>query len=247
MNQISETGHAMNMINFQSLLTFIDSLGDLYNPSRECIKRESLQTLLDNTQESFNSLYITQSNYTLAVDDRIAAFEPLSKLVTRVFNSLKASDSSVETDESVRTIVRKIQGKRATPLVSSEHTDSESTEVKEIKHKSTSQMSYNSRLENFEWFIIFLSKIPEYNPNEEDLKIESLKTLHSDLKAKNNLVMTAHSKMETERTQRNKMLYQPLTGIVDISIDIKSYIKSLFGASSHQYKQISKLHFKARL
>ena len=58
MNQISETGHAMNMINFQSLLTFIDSLGDLYNPSRECIKRESLQTLLDNTQESFNSLRI---------------------------------------------------------------------------------------------------------------------------------------------------------------------------------------------
>ena len=185
MNQISETGHAMNVINFQSLLTFIDSLGDLYNPSRECIKRESLQTLLENTQESFNSLYIAQSNYTLAVDDRI--------------------------------------------------------------DKSTSQMSYNSRLENFEWFIIFLSKTPEYNPNEEDLKIESLKTLHSDLKAKNNLVMTAHSKMETERTQRNKMLYQPLTGIVDISIDIKNYIKSLFGASSHQYKQISKLHFKVRL
>ena len=108
-------------------------------------------------------------------------------------------------------------------------------------------MSYNSRLENFEWFIIFLSKIPEYNPNEEDLKIESLKALHSDLKAKNNLVMTAHSKMETERTQRNTMLYQPLTGIVDISIDIKNYIKSLFGASSHQYKQISTLRFKVRL
>ena len=71
MNQISETGHAMNVINFQSLLTFIDSWGDLYNPSRECIKRESLQTLLENTQESFNSLYIAQSNYTLAVDDRI--------------------------------------------------------------------------------------------------------------------------------------------------------------------------------
>ena len=69
MNQISETGHAMNMINFQSLLIFIDSLGDLYNPSRECIKREALQTLLDNTQESFNSLYIVQSNYSLAVDD----------------------------------------------------------------------------------------------------------------------------------------------------------------------------------
>ena len=34
-------------------------------------------------------------------------------------------------------------------------------------------MSYNSRLENFEWFIIFLSKTPEYNPNEEDLKIKA--------------------------------------------------------------------------
>lgn len=247
MNQISETGHAMNVINFQSLLTFIDSLGDLYNPSRECIKREALQTLLDNTHESFNSLYKAQSNYTLAVDDRIAAFEPLSKLVTRIFSALKASDSSMKTDESVKTIVRKIQGKRATPIVSTKHTNSESTEVKEIKHISTSQMSYDSRLENFDWFIIFLSKIPEYNPNEEDLKIESLKALHSELKAKNNLVMTAHSNMETERSQRNKMLYQPLTGIVDISIDIKNYIKSLFGASSYQFKQISNLRFKVRL
>lgn len=247
MNQISETGHAMNVTNFESLLTYIDSLGNLYNPSRECIKREALQTLLDNTHESMNTLYNAQSKYRLAVDERFAAFQPLNKLVTRVSNALKASDSSVQTDESVKTIIRKIQGKRAKPIKVSDHIDPETNEITEIKHISTSQMSYDSRLENFDWLIIFLSKIPEYTPNEEELKIESLKAIYTDLKAKNYLVLTTLSYLESERSQRNKMLYQPLTGIVDISIDIKNYIKSLFGATSHQYKQISKLHFKIRL
>lgn len=247
MNQITETGHAMNVSNFESLLTYIDSIGDLYNPSRDCLKKDALKILLDNTKESFHSLYTAQSHYSLEVANRMIAFQPLSKLVTRIFSALKASDSSMESDESVKSIIRKIQGKRVTPKGSTEHADSELTEVEEIKHISTSQMSYDSRLENFNRLIIFLSKIAEYNPNEQELKIESLKTLHADLKTKNNLVMRSLSNMETERSQRNRMLYQPLTGIVDISIDIKNYIKSLFGASSHQFKQISKLHFKNRL
>ena len=45
---------------------------------------------------------------------------------------------------------------------------------------------------------------------------------------------------------RNKILYEENTGLVDIALDSKTYIKSVFGSTSPQYKQVSKLYFKNR-
>jgi hypothetical protein len=39
------------------------------------------------------------------------------------------------------------------------------------------------------------------------------------------------------------MIYNELTGLVDISFDVKLYVKSVFGATSPQYKAISGLKF----
>ena len=44
---------------------------------------------------------------------------------------------------------------------------------------------------------------------------------------------------------RNNVLYANDTGLVDVASDVKSYVKSVYGASSPQYKQVSKLGFKA--
>jgi hypothetical protein len=43
---------------------------------------------------------------------------------------------------------------------------------------------------------------------------------------------------------RNIKLYSPETGIVDTAQTVKNYVKSVFGATSPQYKQISKLIFR---
>ena len=40
-----------------------------------------------------------------------------------------------------------------------------------------------------------------------------------------------------------KVEYNENTGLVDVALDSKTYIKSIFGATSPQYKQISKLRF----
>ena len=39
-------------------------------------------------------------------------------------------------------------------------------------------------------------------------------------------------------------MYKANTRMVDIALDSKAYIKSAFGATSPQYKQVSKLEFK---
>ncbi len=246
MASTTETGHANNVANFESLITSATAFGTSYNPSKDSIKVPALQTLLTASKESLNALNIAQSAYSNAVAARESAFEPFSKLITRVNNALKASDTTVQVDESAQTIVRKLQGKRASAKLSDEDKKALEAEGKEVNQISAAQLSYDSKLENLDKLIMLLTSVPLYSPNEEDLKVESLKTLYSQFKALNNDVLTATIQLSNARISRNDILYKPLTGLVDIAFDAKVYIKSVFGATSPQFKQVSKLSFTIR-
>ena len=246
MTNTSETGHAKNVTNLESLITSIIALGTTYNPSRDSIKLAALQTLLDQSKESLNAVNIAQAAYSNAVTARKVAFEPFGKLITRVMNSLKASGTSTQVVQSARTIVRKLQGRRASAKITEEEKKALEAEGKEVNQISASQMSFDNRIENFDRLIMLLSSIPLYNPNEEELKVETLKALHNQLKEKNSEVILPIVQLSNSRIARNKILYKENTGIVDIAVDSKTYIKSVFGATSPQYKQVSRLYFKNR-
>lgn len=246
MANTSETGHAKNVTNLESLITSIIALGTTYNPSRDSIKLAALQTLLDQSKESLNAVNIAQAAYSNAVAARKVAFEPFGKLITRVMNSLKASGTSTQVVQSARTIVRKLQGRRASAKITEEEKKALEAEGKEVNQISASQMSFDNRIENFDRLIMLLSSIPLYNPNEEELKVETLKALHNQLKEKNSEVILPIVQLSNSRIARNKILYKENTGIVDIAVDSKTYIKSVFGATSPQYKQVSRLYFKNR-
>ena len=243
MTNTSETGHAKNVTNLESLITSIIALETSYNPSRDSIKLPALQALLTASTESLNAVNIAQAAYSNAVAARKVAFEPFSKLITRVMNSLKASGASTQVVQSARTIVRKLQGRRASAKITEEEKKALEAEGKEVNQISASQMSFDNRIENFDRLIMLLSSIPLYNPNEEELKVETLKALHNQLKEKNTEVILPIVQLSNSRIARNKILYSENTGLVDVALDSKTYIKSIFGATSPQYKQISKLRF----
>ena len=243
MANTSETGHAKNVTNLESLITSIIALETSYNPSRDSIKLPALQALLTASTESLNAVNIAQATYSNAVAARKVAFEPFGKLITRVMNSLKASGTSTQVVQSARTIVRKLQGRRASAKITEEEKKALEAEGKEVNQISASQMSFDNRIENFDRLIMLLSSIPLYNPNEEELKVETLKALHNQLKEKNSEVILPIVQLSNSRMTRNKILYSENTGLVDVALDSKTYIKSIFGATSPQYKQISKLRF----
>lgn len=120
MTNTSETGHAKNVTNLESLITSIIALETSYNPSRDSIKLPALQALLTASKESLNAVNIAQATYSNAVAARKVAFEPFGKLITRVMNSLKASGTSTQVVQSARTIVRKLQGRRASAKITEE-------------------------------------------------------------------------------------------------------------------------------
>ena len=243
MASTSETGHAKNVSNFDELLSFVTSYGATYNPSKASIKLVALQTMATNSKNAINTVNAALPAYSNAVSAREVAFVPLNKLVTRVMNALKATDTTAQVDDSVKTLVRKIQGSRATPKKSEEEIKLLSAEGKEVNEISSSQMSYDNRIDNFDKLIKLLTSIQLYAPNEADLKVTALTVLYNDLKIKNTAVVNAYAPLSNARIARNVVMYQENTGIVDLAFDVKVYVKSLYGADSPQYRQISKLKF----
>ena len=243
MASTSETGQATNVANFETLISFITAFGTVYNPSKNRLTIPELQKILSEAKASLNTVNVAFSAHSNASAARESAFEPLSKLITRANNALKATDTTTQVDDSAKTLVRKLQGTRASAKLTDEEKKALEAEGKSTTQISTSQMGFTDRLENFDKFITLLSSIPDYAPNEEDLKIPSLSASLDDLKAKNSAVLPTEVQLSNARIARNEIQDRPLTGLADLAFDAKVYIKSVFGATSPQYKQISKLAF----
>ena len=239
----SDINHAKNVTNFETLISVVVSLGATYNPSKDSLKLPALQTLHSAATDSMTALKNAESATSTAVDTRELAFKSIGSLFTRINNALKASNSTVQADETAKTIFRKLHGKRASAKLTEEQKAALLAEGKEINQNSNSQMGYDDRVENFESLISFLQTVPEYNPNEEELKITTLQVLLADLKAKNMTAMQAHIAESTARGARKTLQNTPLTGLVDVANDVKSYIKSVYGIKSTEYKLVSKLRF----
>jgi hypothetical protein len=243
MTSISETGHAINVANFDELISFASSYGTDYNPSKPSIKPEALSTLSGYAKKALDRVNTALPDYSNAVAAREAAFAPLNKMVTRVLNSLKATDTTSQVDENAKTFARKIQGIRAVPKLTAAEKKSVEEAGKEVVEISSSQMSYDSRLDNFDKLIKLLNSVGLYAPNEADLKVSALTSFYNELKTKNTAVVNAITPLSNARIVRNDILYKDLTGLVDIASDVKTYIKSVFGATSSQYKQVGGLKF----
>ncbi|MEI6062160.1 MAG: hypothetical protein WCR72_15775, partial [Bacteroidota bacterium] len=142
-------------------------------------------------------------------------------------------------------LVRKLQGVRATPRMTEEEKAALPEGEKVPKEISSSQLSFDNRLDNLDKLIQLLGSIPVYAPNERELQLPALTALYDGLVAKNTDVVAATVPLYNARITRNQVLYAPGTGLVDTAADVKSYVKSVFGAVSSQFKQVSILKFRS--
>ncbi len=239
----NETGHAINVANFEDLISFCTGYGAAYNPTKERIKIDALNTKHQAAKVASEAVNNALPAHTTAVNARQLAFEPLKKLVTRIPYAIKASDADTKVAADATTVVRKLQGTRATPKPK----DNPATPENEAESaNSASQLSFDSKVENLDKLIKLLQAIPSYKPNEADITIGALVTLHSQLKTANTNVINAYTPVSNARIVRNQELYNTNTGLIAIVNDVKAYLKSVFTANSPQFKQISKLKFIKR-
>ena len=248
MASTTETGHAKNVANFEDLISFCTGYGTQYNPSKASIKLTALNTQFTGAKNSLTAINTALPPSTNAINAREIVFAPLSKLITRVVNAVASSSVSKQVIADAKTISRKIQGKRAEKAKISK-TDAlvpETATEPTQKSISASQMSFDNRIDNMDKLIQLLASQAGYTPNENDLKVTTLTTLLADMRTKNTGAINALTPLSNARIARNSILYATGTGLVDIAGEVKMYVKSVFGGTSPQYKQVSGLKFTKR-
>ncbi|MGL2966342.1 hypothetical protein [Flavobacterium sp. XGLA_31] len=233
MNSTSETGHAKNVANFETLIAYCIGYGTSYNPANANLKIESLQDKLSKANLKLQAVKDTKVPFDAATGTRQLLFKPLKPYTTRIINALIAQEAPATVIKDARTLIRKITGKRAP----------EATPTPEENQISVSQQSYDRLVDTFEELIALAQNEPSYNPNEEELKTTAMQTLRDQLLTANTAVRNTIVPYSNALIARNKELYEPDNGLVDTVQEVKNYIKSIFGANSPQYRQISNLVF----
>lgn len=231
----SETGHIKNVANFETAIAFCIGYGVPYNPSNAALTIVNLQAKWTTSKLKLKDVKDTKEIFDSVTGARQIIFKPLRPLATRIINALIAAKAPSTVIKDARTIVRKISGKRATDIL---------IEVIPINKISVSQQSFDRLTDSFEELVILASTEVKYVPNELDLQITALELFVSQLNTINTTVKTNYVNYSNTMIARNNELYKTDEGLIDTAKEVKSYVKSLFGASSPQYRQISGIEFK---
>ena len=233
----SETGHAINVANFQLVIDFVVGYGIAYKPTNTLLTLVNLNAKIDAERINLTGVITKNTDYDDAVNGRAIEFSNLRPLSTRIVNSLSATDASEQKIDDAKVYNRKIQGKRAIPIPVVVPGTPAPTTI------SVSQQSYTQLVQHFDGLISVVNTEPTYTPNETDLKVTTLTTKSATLLTKNKAVGTAFAGIGNARNARNKGLYTIKTGLVDIAAGVKDYVKSLYGYNSPEFRQISKIRF----
>ncbi|MGO4879146.1 hypothetical protein ACEN2P_21270 [Pedobacter psychrotolerans] len=244
MSKTNETGHAKNVANFETLLSYVTGYGAVYNPSNANIQLSSLTEKATAAKTINEQVHDAAAKNSSAIALRDLAFKPLKQLSTRVLSAVKANSVAQQVLDNAVSHHRKIQGRRATAKLTPEEKNNLAASGTVVNQVSASQQSYDNLLDTLDKQIKLLATIPQYTPNEVDLQLASLTTLYNDLLQKNRDVVANTSQLSTLRINRNHALYYAETGIVALAQDVKNYVKSVFGSTSPQYKQISGILFR---
>lgn len=241
MASTSETGHAKNIANFQDLISFCEGYGETYNPTKESLKIAQLKTLYQSALDKLNASKSQKTSFDNATNERRNAFKDLKPLSTKVVNAFAVSGADDLAQNNLKSVNKKLQGSTSKNEEKTVAKDGSTTTPKTI---STSQQSYDRLIDHFANIITVLEQNEIYAPNENNLKVDSLKDKLSELQSKNKDLINSYTSYSNSMIERNQTLYDPIIGLVQTSKEVKQYIKSIFGATSPQYKQVSSLEFK---
>jgi hypothetical protein len=245
MSSTSETGHAVNVGNFRKLVGIIALFGARYAPAIARLQLTALNTLLAEAVQALGQLDEKVPPWIRAVNARAAAFEPLGALVSRVLAYAEAVPLNPSTLTVLKELVRKIHGTRAKAKELEVPADPETGEPTH-RYISVSQVSFEQRIEHFNQIVELVKDDHDYTPNEPDLSPAGLAERLETMRMTNTAVEMAADLVDNARSARNRTLYAPLTGLVDVALDTKKYVRGAFGIKSEEYEKIKGIKFVKR-
>ncbi|MBL0309142.1 MAG: hypothetical protein IPP77_05540 [Bacteroidetes bacterium] len=236
----SETGHAVNIANFKEMIDTCTSFAGDYQPTNPLL---NLGTM--NTQWSAaNTAHETLSNALFTakgpINARGLAHEPLDKLITRTINGFAVSGVDHAIVSDAKTLANDIRGFNAHKPKGPNAPDDPAGDPEWV---SQSHQSYVQRVDHFNNFINLLTGAG-WAPNELDLQLSALTALYATLKGLNDNIGNILVPIKNAMITRDQLLYTETTGMVDVALDCKKYVKSVYGGTNVKSRLVDQIKFK---
>ena len=171
---------------------------------------------------------------------RQSAFENLKPTCTRIINLLEILGLPQGTLDQAKSLNRTIQGGQKKTTTPPEEGGQTTNTV------STSRQSYTQQADNFGILLQLLATISTYTPNEDDLKLHNLTAYQASLMSATQAVDQTEAQLNAKLIERDQILYADGTGLYSIAQNVKKYVKSLYGATSPEYANVSNIEFTSR-
>ncbi len=236
---MAETGHIKYIENFEVIISACNGFGSAYNPNNSALVISALQTALNAGNAGIDGVTTGLIPWKVKVNVRENEYAGVGKLSTKMAASFASCGATKNAVDDMKTFARKITGARKKKIA----VDDPNTPDDESKHNSVSQRSYTQIAEHFDNMIKMCQNEPLYKPNEVEIQVGTAQTKLAAMRAANTGVIDAVTPLNKARITRDTALYDDSTGICELARLVKLYVKSVFGASSPQYKQISGLRF----
>ena len=168
---MAETGHARNVSNFSTLISFCIGYGGDYKPTNALIQIPSMQALLASAQAALADVQVKIVPWKNKVADRENIYEGVRPLTTKLLAAFDACGAPENKVDNVKTFHRQVHGARAKALP----VDDPDTPENEASGNSVSHQSYVQVAASFGQIIEILNGEPLYHPNEAPLKLPQIK------------------------------------------------------------------------
>ena len=243
MPSTSEVGHAKNVANLQKLTEQV-AIYSLYNPPVDNLKVTNLTALYSTASAKISEVEEKRNANKNAITVRQSTFENLKSTCTKIINHLEILGLQQGTIDQAKSLNRLIQGGQKKTIILPENPDNGQPST--TNPISTSRQSYTQQAENFGILLQLLATIPTYAPNEDDLKLVNLNIYKDTLVSSTQAVDQTEAELNLKLIERDNILYADGTGLYSIAQNVKKYVKSIYGATSPEYANVSNIEFTNR-
>ena len=234
-----ETGHAKNVANFETMISYVTGYGGDYKPSNAAISLANLSAAWTAGGAEIDGVTTGLIGWKVQVNSRESEFAGIGKFMTRLGASYAACGAPANAIEDMKGFARKVAGARKGKI----EVDDPNTPENEAAHNSVSQRSYTQVAEQFDGAIELCMNTPQFTPNEAEFQIATMQAKAAAMKAANTAVTNSVTTLSNNRISRDEVLYTNATSIFELAKLVKLYVKSLYGQGSPQFEQISGLQF----
>lgn len=235
-----ETGHFVNLNHFNALLQYLATLPQ-YAPDVEDLQLAPLQSFRDQMTTTMNQLYEESATLQQMVNNRVQYYDQTNKMAARIMRYLEAN----ATDEAAIADVRAHYNSMKSKKLSRKETVGEDGNIN-VKTYSSNRLSFVSKAEHFQKMVERMATMSGFNPTDAAITLNNLKTRYQDLNSINSDINAQVQKVNNIRNERDQLMYQKTTGLVDRAARIKKYIQYKYGHQSDQEKALKSFKFKKK-